>query len=390
MLHELTQSYRNDARNFAKPVRIVLCIGSLKIGGTERHVLRLIKYLPAFGFQVFLVVHSLSGPLLGDIKESGICVEEISLCASLLGRIGFILKMAKFLRTKKIDIAQAFNDSLIFYVALAAKFAHVSSVVYGLRNTRFFARPRGYKKIVGWVCRNLTQGVITNSRATSSLAASEFALSTDRIWIACNGVPVYPDNHEKDRPARRKEMNLPLAGLIVGAVARLDSVKGIDTLVRAAEMLRDMPLHYLIVGDGNERDHLERLTYEKHLSDRFIFTGYQSNVIPWVQTMDIGVLCSRSEGLPQAILEYMACGLPVIAPTVGGVPELVVENTTGLLIPPREPQILADAIRKLVGDRMLRIEMGKAGQQRARQKFSLDNEIKANIAIYRRVFSETY
>lgn len=324
-----------------------------------------------------------------EIYGSGILVKEIPLSVSLSGRIGFVTRMTEYLRTNCIDIVQTFNDSLIFYVALAAKFAHVSNVIFGLRNTRFFDRPAIYKKIIGWVCKYWSKGVITNSMATSAMVAREFGIPSDRIWLAHNGIPSFPNSPEKDHFARKRELNLPETGMIVGIVSRLDAVKGLDNLIRSAGIIRDLPLHYLIVGDGNERQHLEELVIKERLADRVIFTGHQADVIPWIQAMDIGVLCSKSEGFPQAILEYMACGLPVIAPMVGGIPELVVENTTGLLIPPGDPRILADAIRRLAGDKMLRIKMGKAGQQRARQKFTLDNEIKANIAVYQRAFSKT-
>ena len=122
--------------------------------------------------------------------------------------------------------------------------------------------------------------------------------------------------------------------------------------------------------------------------DRFVFVGNQKDPIQWISAFDIGILCSESEGFPQAILEYMAVGLPVVAPAVGGISELVIEGETGFLVQPNDLAALAAAIRRLINDPELGRQMGKAGQKRARVCFSREKEILAHATEYRSLLNK--
>jgi glycosyltransferase involved in cell wall biosynthesis len=169
----------------------------------------------------------------------------------------------------------------------------------------------------------------------------------------------------------------------IGIVARLVPVKKMETLVNAAVLLTDLAVQFLIVGDGQERRRLEAMVNEVGQSDRFIFTGHQKDPFPWISAMNVGVLCSESEGFPQAILEYMAVGIPVVASSVGGIPELMVDGETGFLVSPHEPTAFAGALHSLINNKDLSEQMGKAGQKRARDFFSLDQEILSYAKFYK-------
>jgi glycosyltransferase involved in cell wall biosynthesis len=119
-----------------------------------------------------------------------------------------------------------------------------------------------------------------------------------------------------------------------------------------------------------------------------VFAGHRTDVPEILQALDIFVLPSNWEGLPNAVLEAMAAGLPVVATRVGGVPEVVVEGQTGILVPPRDPNALADALLTLLRDPNLRRRMGQAGRQRVQEYFSVDQMVSKTETLYEQLLSE--
>jgi glycosyltransferase involved in cell wall biosynthesis len=377
----LDNGYRTNNKAGQYP-KIALFIGSLQVGGTEKHVVRLLEGLPNFGYRVALIVNSKSGFLLEKVTNLGVDVVEIPISSTLGGRLGFIFNTAKFLRDHHFDIVQGFNDITILYLSLAAKLAGTPILLFGLRNTHILNNSSIKTILIGWVCRNLVSGVIVNSNQTAQQMVKEFRVPEESIKIVYNGVQILRDRKLNDAVKMRKELGICAAKKTVGIVARLDPVKKVDTLIKTAILLSDLPIQFVIVGDGEERVNLQSNVESASLSGSFIFTGNQKDPYPWISALDIGVLCSESEGFPQAILEYMAIGLPVVVSAVGGISELVVEGETGFLVSPDSPIAFATAIRRLIDDPKLGRQMGKAGQKRARDCFSREEEILAHATVY--------
>ena len=178
---------------------------------------------------------------------------------------------------------------------------------------------------------------------------------------------------------RRTAPNPRQAGdrVVVGTVAHLSPEKGLRYLVEAASMIPSVQsrLKFLIVGEGQCRSELENLVEQKGLSASFNFTGFQDRTIQATRTFDMFVLPSLSEGLSSAILTAMACSLPVIATNVGGIPELVKDGVTGILVPPADPRSLAQAIQRLLDDPEGAFHMGLQGRKRAEEHFTLQRKI---------------
>lgn len=368
--------------NSVQHPRIAFCQDSLEVAGSENHVIRLLEGLPNFGYQVALIVNSLSGSLLKKLRKLEIEIVEIPISPTIGGRLSYILKTARFLHNNQFDIAQVYNDIMVFYVGLAAKIAGTSQIIFALRNTRFIHYSFIKYTVIGWACRYLVNGIIVNSKAAAQLMVQKYHIPLERIWVVYNGAPILPD-FQRDNSARMRDyLGIPISRKTVGILARHTPVKRIDILIKAAVLLHDLPIQFMIIGDGPERSHLEAMIMTAKQSDRFIFAGYQEDPLPWLAALDIGVLCSESEGFPQAVLEYMATGLPVVATAVGGIPELVVEGETGYLVPPDDPLALALAIRRLIENQELCVQLGSAGQKRARQLFSLQQETQSHATIY--------
>jgi len=377
----MTRDHQIKSRAGQSP-QIAFYIGSLHSGGSEQHVVRLLEGLPNFGYRVALIVNSKSGPLLDKVTNLGVEVVEIPISPTLGGRLGFIFNTAKFLRDHHFDIVQGFNDITIFYLSLAAKLAGTPILLFALRNTHILNSPSIKTKLIGWVCRNLADGVIVNSSQTAQQMTKKYSVPEECVKIVYNGVQYLKDHQPDDAVQMREKLGIHATRKTIGIVARLDPIKRVDTLVKTAILLSDLPIQFVIVGDGEERANLQASVESAGQSNRFIFAGDQKDPYPWISAFDIGVLCSESEGFPQAILEYMATGLPVVASAVGGISELVIEGETGFLVSPDAPLAFATAIRRLIENPELCEQMGKAGRKKAQDCFSMEKEILDHATAY--------
>ncbi|MDA2916155.1 glycosyltransferase [Nitrospinae bacterium AH_259_B05_G02_I21] len=178
---------------------------------------------------------------------------------------------------------------------------------------------------------------------------------------------------------------------IVGSVGRLDRVKGYDQLVEASDLvLRERPdAWFVVAGDGQERGALEAQARRLGVAGRWRFLGWQERLEPLYHAFDISVLPSRNEGMGRAVVEALACGRPVVATAVGGVPSVVEDGVTGLLVPPEDPHALARAILQLLEDETARRRMGEAGPKWVRERFSCQAMLDGIERVYSRLLNDS-
>jgi glycosyltransferase involved in cell wall biosynthesis len=179
-------------------------------------------------------------------------------------------------------------------------------------------------------------------------------------------------------------LGIPAHRLVVGAVGRLSAEKGLDLLIRAVDQLLDrgFDLELLIAGDGDEFARLEGLIAVLGRRDRIRLLGYRSDTVALYQAMDIFALSSYREGLPNVILEAMALGVPVVATAVAGIPRLVRDGETGLLVRPGEVGELTQALARLLGDAELRATLARNGRRAVKEGYSFEARMRKIRAIY--------
>jgi glycosyltransferase involved in cell wall biosynthesis len=181
---------------------------------------------------------------------------------------------------------------------------------------------------------------------------------------------------------------------VVAILGHLSDVKGHPTFVEAAALLvRQFPnTRFLAIGgetiQPGMRARLERRALELGLGDRVQFLGFRTDVPQVLAAADVVVLPSHAEGFPLAVLEAMACGKPVVATPVGGVAEAVVDEVTGLLVPPGEPGALAGAVARLLGDARMSARLGAAARMRINERFSVGVFARAVQSVYARIVSD--
>ncbi|TXH60680.1 MAG: glycosyltransferase family 4 protein [Thiothrix sp.] len=199
---------------------------------------------------------------------------------------------------------------------------------------------------------------------------------------------------EKFKPTKVKKL-FDNASIIIGTVKTLSEKYGIEYLIRAFKIVSEkhsnLPLKLLIVGGGNLEKKLKQIATDLNIAEKTIFTGRVSHEeVPTYQNMlDISVSVSNSESFGVAIIEASACAKPAVVSNVGGLPEVVDDGVTGIIVPPCDPEATADAIERLILAPTLREKMGRAGRQKVEQLYDWDHNVKHMICVYENLLRKT-
>jgi len=182
----------------------------------------------------------------------------------------------------------------------------------------------------------------------------------------------------------RRSLGIPSGHLVIGTVAALADHKDYPTLLRAARLVLDQEpdISFVAVGDGPLHKEITALASELGLGKRFLFQGFREDIGSFLKIFDIFVLASKTEGMGTSVLDAQALGLPVAACRAGGIPEIVTDRETGLLVPPGDPPALAAALLELAHDSELRAKLG-AGARKAVQQHDVSRTIDAHLELYR-------
>jgi len=328
---------------------------------------QLITLLPGLldrGHRVHLVCHP--GSILEDrSREAGVQVHPLAI-RSEVGLISFF-RLLRVIRLVRPDILAFNTPRAILPGNLASRFAPVRARII-FRRVNFRLRS------------NLFTRMKYNWGIDCIIAISE----SIHLQLLAGGVPaarirtIY-EGLDLSRFPKREAPRRCAAGapVVVGTVAHLGREKGLRYLVEAASMIPDVRsrMRFVIVGDGECRKELEALVEKHGLQQAFRFAGFQEHTRPYLESFDLFVLPSLSEGLSSAILSAMANCLPVVATEVGGIPELILHEHNGLLVPPADPAALAAAIQRLADNPEEAFRMGRRGRSRVEDRFTLRQKI---------------
>jgi glycosyltransferase involved in cell wall biosynthesis len=194
-----------------------------------------------------------------------------------------------------------------------------------------------------------------------------------KLHVVCNGIDTDRFRDHGEGATVRAALGIPPGAPVIGTVGRLVEIKRQDLLIAAFRRVRDRvaDAHLLLVCDGPWMGRLREQVAGLGLADRVHFAGYQGQPAPYLQAMDLFALTSRSEGMPLSVLEAWAAGMPVVATRVGGLPELIEDGRTGLLVEFGDEAALVDALAGLIADRPAARRLGEAGRDRVESRFSL-------------------
>jgi glycosyltransferase involved in cell wall biosynthesis len=245
-----------------------------------------------------------------------------------------------------------------------------------------------------WPTRMLYQApaaIITTGQAIKDLLHRRLEVPRERLFSIPTGVPLAVFTPRPADGRLRARLQIPEGAYIFGTVSVLRSWKGHLYLLEAlSELIQgSAPAFLLLVGSGPKRVNIEEKVAALGLQDRVRLPGSQEAVAPWFSLMDAVVMSSyANEGVPQAVLQAMAMGKPVVGTRVGGIPEVVIPEETGLLVPPRDPQALAQAMARLLADPGYGRRLGEGGRKLVVAKFSLEQMAQEVEAVYEAIWKQ--
>jgi L-malate glycosyltransferase len=341
--------------------------------------------LPVSEYEIMMGCLRAQGPLLEKLRGSAVKVREFHPSGGLDSAAGLyeVIRLARYLRREKFDVVHTHDLWSNLMGVPAARLAGVHAIVSSRRDLAHFDWYQGKRR--HWLRRiqNLSGVVLANATPIRDALISEDGFAPEKLRVIHNGV----DTEKFQRAQRDRARLFPDVGneMLVVLVGNMHSdVKGHPWLIAAAPtVLREFPeVRFVFAGDGESRPTFAAHVAQLGLEGKFKFLGRRSDIPEILASCDLAVLPSRAEGLPNAVLEYMAAGLPTIASRVGGTAELVQDGVTGLLVPAEDANALAGALLQFLRDPERARQMANNGQRFAVENFSFERLIQEIDELY--------
>ncbi|HPQ68789.1 MAG TPA: glycosyltransferase [bacterium] len=375
--------YANQKTLGEKRLRILHLIETGNPGGAEHLMINLIRHLDPerFSSQVVLIKE---GWLAEQFRALGVQVTVLPLARRFNWR--FVLSLLRLVRRRKIDLLHSHEFTMnvySFFVRLLIGKPTVATVHGNLSYIAARYRRRfAYRSVA-----QLAGPLLVVSEEMKEQVGRLFDLEEKHLRVIHNGAEVPARLADKRKRAIwRKELGLPADGFLVGVIGSLYPVKGQGTLLRAMpRLIAAVPdIHLAVVGRGDMRAALERQAADLGIAEYVTFTGYREDAREKLACFDLIVVPSKYEGLSLLVVESMAAGRPVIATHVGGNPEAIEDGVSGLLVPPDDPEVLADACLHVIGDPALAKRLGREARRRVAERFSLRRMVEQYQNLYLR------
>ena len=361
----------------AKPMNVLHLSTTLPWGGGQQQILLLVQGLIREGLQPHVAAPkrcALATRLPGRVPVLPISAHGAAVLASAF-------RVARYCRAHDIDVLHAHTGGAHTTALLALLFGAGCPVVV---HRRIASRPKGrfkffHPRVRAYIA--ISEAIVARLR--------EIGVPSDRIHLVYSSVDPEPFRRAAASGMRerlRRDMGWPAGLPVIGTAARLDPAKGVDVLVGAMALLRPaVECGCVVAGEGEDRGRLQDLIARHKLEDRVRLLGERRDIPELLSALDIFAMPSLKEGLGSAVIESFQAGCCAVATRVGGLPELVRHEETGLLVEPGDPAPLAAALRRLLDDPALRRRLAEAGRRVAAERFDPDTMVRATLAVYERV-----
>lgn len=369
-------------------MRVVHIIKVKAIAGAEHHLLALLGGLRARGVDARLIV--LTEPrlpmddYLKQLEAAEIPAERLIIPRHLSPAV--FNQLRKKLRELRPDIVHTHLLHADLHGIPAAKLAGVKAVITTRHNDNAFRRRLPFRQVNALLWRLTRAGIVISDALKQFCIEVEHAPAR-KLHTIYYGLDLAPLDRNQAAAALRETVNAPREAWVFGIVCRLVEQKGVSYALQAfAKLAADHPQAQLIIaGDGPLRAALNLEAAALRIAERVHFLGWQEDTAPIMAGIDALLLPSLWEGFGLVLLEAMAQSTPIIASRVSAIPEIVIDGETGLLVPPRDVETLAAAMRTLITDSALARHMGLLGQARVEAHFSAARMVEQTLALYQQV-----
>ncbi|MDB5309379.1 MAG: family glycosyltransferase [Gemmataceae bacterium] len=319
---------------------------SLDVGGLERNVVNQVREGERLGQRVSILCVERPGALAPRARELG--AHLVSLDKRPGFRPALARQMRAVLRELRPDVIHTHQIGPLLYTGLAT-LVRRPLLVHTEHGKEDYAGHQT-RRWLGRIAGRFVRRFYCLSQDTADWVARFNIVPRSRVRLIRNGIDLDCYRRPGDTAGVRRSLGIPPDAPVIGTVGRLDEIKQQDLLLRAFANLRAPapPPHLLLVGDGPLRGPLRRTAEDLGIGDRVHFAGYQAETTPYLHTMQLFALTSRSEGMPQSLLEACVAGIPVVAARVGGIPEVIEHGHSGLLFPSGDEAALVAALEALL------------------------------------------
>ena len=359
--------------------RVIYLVHTLAVGGAEEMVLNLVRYLPA-EFDRAVVCIDQPGPIGAEVQKTGVPFYSLGLQPGLR-RPFDLMRLQQFLHDAQPTIVHTFLLTASLYGRFAAMLARVP-IVIGTEVNIYERKQPLHRKAESWLMQR-TDAVIASAGSVRDFYLDQVKAEPDKVVVIYNAVDWSQLDTTRTRQELRAEVGVPSDAPLAGIIARLTEQKAhrvlFDAMVSRPELTA---LHLLVVGDGDLRDDLRRRAEQLGLGGRVHFVGARRDLGNILGAIDMFVMPSLWEGLPLSLVLAMGAGLPVIASRVAGIPEVVKDNVSGLLVNPGDVPQLATALVRVMQDNTLRARLGEEGRAFVRPRFGVDRYIASITTLY--------
>ncbi|OGA03352.1 MAG: hypothetical protein A3I00_07835 [Betaproteobacteria bacterium RIFCSPLOWO2_02_FULL_64_12] len=387
--------------NSGQMSRVLLAITKSELGGAQRYVAQLVRLLPRHGFEPVVACGG-NGWLVDRARAAGAQVIQVRGLSGArtfqgLSELRTLGELGRIIRGGDYDVVHGNSTRAGFLARLAAHRARVPVVVFTAHGFFFEERMNGFRRATYAAAERLaarwSDAIITVSEADRAAAVRAGLCPVEKLVTIRNGLDqdhllrLRQDRAHAGRPVLASGES---SSYLVGTLANLYPTKGLDHLVAAmADVQKVEPsARLVVVGEGPERLRLEALVRVHGVEGSVTFLGRMAD--PWrvLSGVDLFVLSSTKEGLPFALIEAMAAGLPIVATRVGGIPEVLVDGRSALLVPPGDPGALSQAICRLLREPRLATALGEEAQHAfLRDGLTAEAMAAATASLYRRLLA---
>lgn len=369
------------------PVRVLYLIDSLGPGGAEHLLAAYLPFLRRAGVipTVAALQEQEGNPVAARIEAQGIPVQELGI--RRLRQRGAYGRVRRAIAAADPDVVHTQLEFAAVLGIPAARRLGLPTVatLHTLDEPPPRSRPALHFRLMAWALRRARR-VIAVSEVTRRHYLERARLRPERVVTMYNGIdPTAFQAGPEDREAARRELGLDPDAPVLVTVAVQREPKGIQHMLAALpEVAAAFPaVRYLLVGDGPHRPALEEQVRALGLDGRVLFAGARDDVARMLAAADLFVLPSLTEALPTVLAEAMAAGRPIVATTVGGIPEMVRHGEAALLVPPADPKALAAAVCRLLANPRQAAAMGRSGRRLVAERFDIRTQARALADDYR-------
>lgn len=354
--------------------------------GTEGHLIRLARRLDRSAFDP--LIRSLQRtPFVDAWRDTDVSLESVGYQSMLRPEDWVRLWQFGQRLRGRCHVLECHSPEAQFVGSLVARWARIP-VLIGCRRSLGYNFDRKARTQLRWSNRRV-DCFLANSRSVIAHRQQQEGLQADQFELIHNGVDIDQFAEDAKKPVCESYSALSEDTVRIVMAANLRPVKNHRLLLNAFELVvRELDnVKLILLGSGEEESRLKQQAHRLGLGGHVMFLGAHVPIAPYLCRASIGCLSSDSEGFSNAILEYMAAGLPVVATDVGGAREAVIQDKTGFLVPANDASSLAASLLDLARNASLRRELGSQGRQRIEQKFTLDQQVSRYESLYRQLVS---